>query len=550
MTGDDQLVENAPGSSISTAIQVAPNGPTLPAAFEDTVAMYGDRPALWVDGRLVTYRELAAIAASIARPMRHVLPQQASARCAILCGRGLSAFAAVLGALSARCVYVPLNPSHPVERLVGIILQSEADFLVVDARSAALAREVLREIARPMVVVLPECETVPDWAVGLPEHRFFCQGDLGGSAPYIMDTVSPDDGAYLMFTSGSTGLPKGVLVRHRNVIAYLRNTIARYRPTPDDRFSQVFDLTFDLSVHDMFLCWASGATLYCLPQAARFAPREFIRRHELTMWFSVPSTAAVMMRLGMLRPGDFPTLRYSLFCGEALPRRLARAWVEAAPNSVVENLYGPTEATIAITAYRLPPDTASGQHLPDILPIGEALQGQTTAIIDTAGGIVPDGESGELCLGGTQVTDGYWRRPDLTAERFVRLKDAPAETTWYRTGDRVRRTTLGLEFLGRLDRQVKIGGYRVELQEVETALARATGAVTVAAIAWPLDETGLARGIVGFVSRTDRLPEDIHERCRAILPPYARPSAIHQLDHFPLNSSGKIDYAQLREMLR
>src|SRR5262249_22796202 len=150
-------------------------------------------------------------------------------------------------------------------------------------------------------------------------------------APNALEPGDPWDGAYLLFTSGSTGAPKGVLVSHRNVTTYLRSVAARYTPNPEDRFTQLFDLTFDLSVHDMFLCWGAGAALYCPPESAKMAPREFVRRHELTVWFSTPSTAAFMLRARMLRPGDFPSLRWSLFCGEPLPKRVAEAFAAAAP---------------------------------------------------------------------------------------------------------------------------------------------------------------------------------------------------------------------------
>jgi non-ribosomal peptide synthetase component F len=332
-------------------------------------------------------------------------------------------------------------------------------------------------------------------------------------------------------------------------MSYLRSVGARYAPSPEDRCTQLFDLTFDLSVHDMFLCWGAGATLFRVPDNARFAPREFVRRHALTMWFSVPSTAAMMLGLRALRPGDFPSLRLSLFCGEALPKRLAVAWASAAPNAVIENLYGPTEATIALTGFRLPRDTKAMDALPEIVPIGAPLPAQDARLVDAFGQEVADGEDGEICLAGSQVTDGYWLRPDLTSQRFVRFGWDMADRVWYRTGDRARRMQEhGLVFLGRLDRQVKIAGHRVELQEVEAVLHHAANA-NAAAIAWPLGPDGLARGIVGFVGQTTRPIDDVLYACRQALPPYAMPSAIHRVDDWPLNSSGKTDHARLRDMM-
>jgi non-ribosomal peptide synthetase component F len=227
-----------------------------------------------------------------------------------------------------------------------------------------------------------------------------------------------EDGAYLLFASGSTGTPKGVLISHQNVVAYLRTVLSRYRPRPDDLFTQLFDFSFDLSVHDMFVCWNSGACLYCPPAGALMSPGPFVRKHELTFWFSVPSTAATMARLRMLAPGELASLRVSLFCGEALPAGLARMWRQAAPNSIIDNLYGPTEATIAITAYRAPDDgTFPGKGR--VVPIGVPFPGQQAAVIDADGNLVADSEPGELWVGSSQVATGYWHLPEITAERFA-----------------------------------------------------------------------------------------------------------------------------------
>jgi D-alanine--poly(phosphoribitol) ligase subunit 1 len=522
----------------------------LNSAVLRSAARHPDRTALWVEGCAVTYRELVANAAALAKPLGDLDCASAARCCAILGARSLSAFTGILGTLFARFTYVPMNPRHPVERLLGAFAASESVALVVDRNCEQLAQPLLSQIPRSVVVLMPEYAAVPDWAAGLPRHRFLCRHDLVPDNVDYVTAADPNDGAYLLFTSGSTGVPKGVLVRHRNAAAYIRGALARYMPQPSDRFSQLFDLTFDLSVHDMFLCWTAGAALYCPPANLKIAPHDFVRRHALTFWFSVPSVAGFMQRLHLLRPGDFPSLRWSLFCGEALPKRLAHAWAEVAPNSVIENLYGPTEATIAITAYRVPSDPASLARLPDIVPIGLPLPGQQAIVVDRDGSPVAAGEAGELCLGGSQVTDGYLARPDLTAERFVPPAVARKDDTkWYRTGDRARLDPEhGLLFLGRMDRQVKIAGYRIELQEVEEALRRAAGCDTVAAIAWPLDADGLPRGITAF------LPEEIHfdgvaEGCRRLLPPYMMPASFRHVAEWPVNDNGKTDYKRLQQMV-
>lgn len=533
-------------SAVSPSIEAFP-AETLAALFCRSAARHAERPALWVEGSFISYFELQALAARIAGGLTDAGCAYGAVRCAILGKRGLLDFAAILGALLARCTYVPLNVRHPAQRLAQIMREAEAQALVVDCNHLDHANLLLESVPQRVLVLLPDTISVPDWATRMTRHRFLCRGDLlqigtGGIIP-----GSVHDGAYLLFTSGSTGAPKGVLVRNRNVMPYLRSAAARYAPAPEDRCTQLFDLTFDLSVHDMFLCWGAGATLFRVPDSARFAPRDFVRRHALTMWFSVPSTAATMLGLHALRPGDFPSLRLGLFCGEALPKRLAVAWAAAAPNAVIENLYGPTEATIALTCYRVPRDEEVLDPLPDFVPIGTPLPEQDAQPVDPSGQPVPDGEEGELCLAGSQVTDGYWQRPDLTTQRFVRFDWD--DRIWYRTGDRVRRTREhGLVFLGRLDRQVKVAGHRVELQEIEAVLHRAANA-NAAAIAWPISPDGLARGIVGFVAQTTQSVENILNACRQALPAYAVPSSIHRVDDWPLTSSGKTDLASLRDLM-
>lgn len=521
---------------------------TLAALFRHSATLHAERPALWVDGATISYADLHGLAARIARGLSDAGYAHGSARCAILGNRGLIDFAGILGASLARCTYVPLNARHPPLRLAQIMREAAAHALVVDHDHLDQARALLDAVSQRVLVMLPDTIAVPAWAMTLRHHRFLCRGDLLQADVAGAQDCS-EDGAYLLFTSGSTGAPKGVLVRQRNVMPYLRSVAARYAPTPDDRCTQLFDLTFDLSVHDMFVCWGAGATLFRIPDKARFAPREFVRRHKLTMWFSVPSTAAMMRGLRALRPGDFPSLRLSLFCGEALPTRLAAAWAAAAPNAVIENLYGPTEATIALTGFRVPREPEALEALPEVVPIGTPLPEQDALPVDASGHPAGYGEEGELCLAGSQVTDGYWCRPDLTSQRFVRFAWDAAGRIWYRTGDRALRTREhGLVFLGRLDRQVKIAGHRVELQEIEAVLHHAAG-TNAAVIAWPLSPNGLARGIVGFVSRTTRSPDDMLDACRQALPPYAVPSAVYQVEDWPLNSSGKTDHARLRDLM-
>jgi amino acid adenylation domain-containing protein len=493
-----------------------------------SAAVHANRTALWVDENAVTYRDLIACGEDIAG----ALPDD-KRRTAVVADRRFWAYAGIVGAVLAGHAYVPLNPRHPLERLQTVLRSANVGAIVLDEANLAKYRPLL-EMAPAATIIVPDAEQLPDWIVLLPHHNFLSASDL--SVKRAAPTISGEDGAYLLFTSGSTGTPKGVMVSQQNVMAYLQTMIAHCDMRPEDRTSQLFDLTFDLSVHDLFVTWGSGAALYCPSETGRKAPRQFIRRHGLSCWFSTPATVAFMSRLRMLMGNDFPSLRLSLFCGEALPRRLVEAWKTAAPRSIIENLYGPTEATIAITAYRV------DRLEDDIVPIGQALPGQQAEVF-CDGMPMPLGASGELWVSGSQVTKGYWQRPDLTAERFVSY----GSRYWYRTGDRAIRQADGLRFLGRLDRQVKVLGHRIELQEVEAALRQAAACDSVAALAWPVDADGLAQGIVALVASESRPDADIVAACRAILAPYMLPTRLIRVAEWPLNTNGKTDYLALTQ---
>jgi len=353
--------------------------------------------------------------------------------------------------------------------------------------------------------------------------------------------------AYLLFTSGSTGEPKGVPIHHSNVRSYIEYISNRYGVDERDRFSQEFDLTFDLSVHDMFICWERGACLFSVPEKSVMLPAKFIRDHGLTMWFSVPSVVALLSNMRLLQPRCFPSLRFSVFCGEPLAAAHAQQWQEAAPNSIVENLYGPTETTIAISHYRWDPSKSPQVCLNGIVPIGWPFAGQQCRVADHEGGQVS--KTGELCLAGSQVTDGYWNNPEKTRCQFVRFPET-RETLWYRTGDLVKRGENGcLYYLGRIDHQVKIRGYRVELQEIEVVLRKTSQAEQVVAVPWPVVD-GSADGVVAFVSGASNV-DDLYilNRCREALPDYMVPRKIYRLEEMPLNDNRKIDRKKLVTLL-
>jgi non-ribosomal peptide synthetase component F len=307
-------------------------------------------------------------------------------------------------------------------------------------------------------------------------------------------------------------------------------------------------MTFDLSAFDMFICWERGALLCCPSRKALINPGKFIQDAQLTVWFSVPSTIAFMKQLGKLKRNYYPSLRLSLFCGEPLPVSSAEAWLEAAPNSILENLYGPTELTIACTLYRWDAARSPLESEMGIVPIGHPYPEMRVLVVDENLNEVPPGAEGELLMNGPQMSLGYWNDPAKTAAAFV----APPgkNETYYRTGDRVRRPIGNgpLTHLGRTDFQVKILGHRVELGETEAIVRDATGMEGVVAVGWPPTPSGFG-GVEVFVEGPAADPEAIRKLVAARLPEYMVPRRLHFIDQLPRNVNGKFDRKAMIKLL-
>jgi amino acid adenylation domain-containing protein len=521
---------------------------SLRSGFERSCAENPGRPALEVGGARLTYAELRERAAAIAATLQRHAPGDDPRLTALLAARTVTAFAGVIGILLRGHGYVPLNPKFPADRNRDMLERAGCNALVVDLDRVPALEPLLAEVERPLVVIVPELERGDELAARLPRHTILAAPDLEPADALELAPVDPNGIAYLLFTSGSTGKPKGVMVAHRNVVAFVDVMVDRYGIGVDDRLSQTFDLTFDLSAFDMFVTWERGACLCCPPEAALMSPARFIRDAELTVWFSVPSTGVFMRRLGALKPDAFPSLRWSLFCGEPLPVEVARAWASAAPASRVENLYGPTELTIACALYPWNGERSAAEAEHGVVPIGDPYPGMRAIVVDEALRPVDPGADGELLLTGPQVTLGYWKDPERTAAAFV--VPPGEEAVFYRTGDRVRRPAGGrpMTYLGRVDHQIKVLGHRVELGEIEAALREASGIDAMVALGWPRTESG-AGGVVAFAGELDVDVPAVLDVLRERLPSYMVPRALHLLAELPLNANGKFDRRALLERL-
>jgi amino acid adenylation domain-containing protein len=506
------------------------------------------RSAIDVAGREVTYQQLAYLAKRLAATLQASAAPDAVPLTAVFASRSEKAYAAVLGVLMAGQGYVPLNRTFPVDRTRLMLERSMCRSMIVDAGSEHQLEGLLGGIGIPLVIICPERADVTELAAKFHAHQFIGANELADAEQWCPANVAADSIAYLLFTSGSTGQPKGVMTSHANVLHYLDYVTKRYGFTSNDRLSQMFDLTFDLSAHDMFVAWESGGCLCCPTQKQLIKPGAFINDARLTVWFSVPSTAVFMRRFGVLKPGMYPGLRLSLFCGEALPTEIVRQWALAAPHSVIENIYGPTELTIGCTAYRWDSTKSPDECEQGIVPIGKPFDGMSALIVDEQLREVEHGTDGELLMTGPQLSLGYWQDEERTKRVFVPV--AGKDGIYYRTGDRVRQLGPGnrLVYLGRLDNQVKVLGNRVELGEVEAAVRQLTGLEGVVAIGWPTTESG-ADGIEVFLETHSLDTRALVSQLKGKLPVYMLPRNIVLLGRLPLNANGKYDRKVLQLIL-
>jgi amino acid adenylation domain-containing protein len=528
----------------SRGVEAQPIG--LCSGFFRWAAESPDRPALEIEGDPLAYGELARRARAIAAMLLEDARGDGPPLTAVLAHRSATAFAGVLGALARGDGYVPLNPAFPPARNRAMLDRSGCEAVIVDSAARSDVSDLLEGLDRELLLVLPDEQDVEPYARQWKPHRVVGAREPGAADVAEPLPVRPDDPAYLLFTSGSTGIPKGVAVSHANVRAFLDAVAERYDFSGDDRFSQTFNLTFDLSVFDMFAAWECGACVCCPSDKSLLNPADFIRRSEITVWFSVPSIGLFMRRLRVLKPASFPTLRWSLFCGEALPEPLAREWSEAAPGSTVENLYGPTEATIACTAYRWDSDRSPDESELGLVPIGHPLGAMSTLVAGDDRRQVGPGEAGELLLSGPQVVRGYWNDDEATSRAFVSV----GGRSYYRTGDRVRRPSGDgpLRYLGRLDNQIKVLGHRVELGEVEAAIREETGVDAVVALGWPRSGSGAA-GIAAFVADTGVDSAALRAGLARRLPGYMVPRELRLVSELPINANGKWDREALIRIL-
>jgi len=501
------------------------------------------------DERL-TYGQLDALSNRLAWCLIHGGCQPGD-RIALLMPKSPVAIAAIIGIYKAGCIYMPLDPAGPAQRLAVMIDSCEPRWILAAGSVSDLLEELFQDGRIRRVPRVGWLES------GRPQASHFgvefSSDDLGALSDSPLDiSTTRRDPAYILHTSGSTGVPKGVVITHANVIHFVEWAVRYFDIRPGERVSCHSPLQFDLSMFDIFGTFAAGGELHLVPPDLNILPHKlaaFIRTSALTQWFSVPSILNYMAKFDVVTFEDFPQLRRLLWCGEVFPTPALMYWMRRLPHVQFTNLYGPTETTIASSYYTVPncPDNEAAA-----VPIGTACPGEELLVLGDDLRPLPAGEVGDLYIRGVGVSPGYWRDPERTRAAFVPNPHYPDPgDRLYKTGDLARVGADGLVyFLGRVDTQIKSRGYRIELGEIESAVRTLEGVAECAVVALRTDGFEGATICCAFapvLGRTDVTPAKLRVALGRIVPRYMLPFRWLALDTLPKNANGKIDRRKLTE---
>ena len=497
-----------------------------------------DHAALRINDRSMSYATLEAESNRLANALLEngLKPQD---RVGIYMHKSLELGVTIYGILKAGGIFVPLDPLLPVERLGFILQDCQVRHLVSSDRLLPQISQLSPEIE---LLVYGVSEDVPFKSLDWPGIQ--ARSD---HAPDV-DIIDQDLG-YIMYTSGSTGQPKGMMHTHLGSVSYARWGALHTGLVAEDRVASHAPLHFDLSIFDFFSTAHAGATVVLVPEPITKLPAswtQYIESERISVVFTVPFTLIDMLQRGAMDKRDLSSLRWVLFGGEPFPPKYLRDVMKALPQTKFTNVYGPAEAP-SCTCYDVPPLPVDHD---EPIPIGTVSLNSADLIVDENDVECGVDEEGELCIRSSTLTRGYWNRPDLNEKVFLRRESfGPFPDVWFRTGDIVVRREDGLlRFLGRKDRMVKTRGYRVELDEVEAALA-SHDAVSEAAAYTVADDHG-SKAIVAAVTlhaRSDADKDEILQHAGNKIPAYALPQRLTVVDAFPRTSSGKIDRNKLAE---
>ncbi len=534
----------------------------LPHTIDRAAARDGARDAFRVPNQGLSYADLVGRANQLAHHLVDAGVRRGD-RVGILMPRCLESAIAVHGIMKAGAAFVPIDPHIPVGGLCQLISDCGIAHIVahdIKARTLAdLARSppaCLRTVIGPSAP--PDAEGDIDGKADLPFTPWSATDSLpSGAGPDV--AIMEDDLAYIMYSSGSTGRPKGLMHTHRSGLAYARLSVATYDVGPDDRIGNHSPLHFDMSTFGYFSGPYAGATTLLVPEAyTKMAASlsQLMASERLTIWYSVPLALIQLLARGVLSSRDLTSLRWVLFGGEPFARKHLRALMAQWPHARFSNVYGPAEVN-QCTFHHLPPLGADAPDDAEPVPIGRVWDNTEGLVLDENDQEVEAGDVGELVIRSPTMMRGYWARPDLNARAFFhRAATHGLDETFYRTGDLVRTQADGdLLFLGRKDRQVKVRGYRIELDDLELTLG--THPAVEEAAVFPVRVAGVVEHLAAAVTLKPApdsdaaiseatTPEMLRAFVAELVSWYAVPARIDIRTSLPRTTSGKIDRRALQ----
>lgn len=512
---------------------------------------YKNKIAIKTSNEDISYNELYKRSISIA----DFISTNKYKKVAILGYRSVNVYAVILAAIFANQTYVPLNPRFPVKRTIEMILDSDVDAIIVCKECAAYLKKLLKEAKIDKELIIEDSDKFNEQdfskerSYNITRLSFTASNktEIGESSKIDFDENKP---IYVIYTSGTTGKAKGVIVSYFHFFSYIEKILNYYNFNENDVFSQMSEITFDLSLQDLSSSILSGGTLIPIPKEYLFCPAPIISKFKITVFHAVPYVISMLKKMEMLEPELMNSIRISIFVGEPLWYEQVRDWIKSCPNSIVYNTYGPTETTVIIMRYKVYDPKIMTidalKELEGVVPLGTTFPRAKAGIFNDYNVELAKNEIGQIYLAGDQVGLGYLNSKEKTNEAFLNLDG----TLWYKTGDNGYVDDNGnFIFKGRRDDQVKINGFRVDLLEIDEKLRLASKR---RAMSIPLrNELNQITNLVAAVEgdEDNKIKDDIVSTLKNYLPFYMQVHDIVFIKEFPVNYNGKLDRKALTKQV-
>ena len=519
---------------------------SLAEILHNKLQEFSDLKAIRINNNEITYADLNTNGLKVASLIDRLKIRKETI--GLVGQRNFTSYFAILGIIYSGCNYTPISLKSNENKILSILRDCKIKILVGSKKDIDKIEEILisnKNLHSVKYIIQDEQDKIEKGNFLL---KFNFKNEKLLKAPIKSNAK---DILYVLYTSGSTGKPKGVMVTNKNVLSYLNALSQIWHVKPGIKVSQFHEFNFDPHVDDLFFTWLNRGVSCVISEEELLIPYEFIKRENIEIWISVPTVFNFMLKLNLLKSNVFPSLKILRFGGEPFQKELADACRIAAPNADIENHYGPTEATINVSKYSYNGNEQMNFHN-SILPIGKPHIGTTIRLIDKEQNLIKDGEIGEIVFKGNQISEGYLNDPIKTNLKFIRFSWDLSEAIWYRSGD------LGffnkdndLEILGRIDSQIKIGGKRIEIGEIEAAFNKyqKTRGIVIVPVK---NKHNIVESLTAFT--INKLENSDEKYIRNDITQHIEktfiPKRIIFIENFPLTISGKINRKELEQMAK